>query len=97
MRAKKEKASEQEKGSSIARINVKLKPTARQGRAIKSLSVIPGVKDVIQLFPDESDPELSRLCVVEIDHSDIASALEDIGQLPDVEHVEKPARRKLIW
>jgi hypothetical protein len=97
MRAKKEKASAQRTGSGIAQINVKLQPRARQERAVKSLSGIPGVRDVIQLFPDETDPELSRLCVVEIDDSAINSALEEIRHLPDVEYVEAPARRKLIW
>jgi len=88
--------SVQRKGSGALQINVKLNADANQQQAVKVLSAIPAVRDVIRLFPDESDQELSQLYVIEIDPSGLKSALEAIRHNPDVEYAEDPSPRKLI-
>ena len=60
------------------------------------MSRLRGVQSVIQTFPDETDQELKRLFVLEIDASDVESALKELRRRPEVEYVEKAPLRKLI-
>jgi len=55
-----------------------------------------GVRSVIQTFPDEMDQELNRLFVLEIDPSEVDSALKELRQRHEIEYAETAPRRKLI-
>ena len=86
----------QEQPTPRLRVNVKLTGGADPGRSRGLLSRLRGVQSVIQTFPDESDRELKRLFVLEIDPSDVESALKELRRRPEVEYVEKVPLRKLI-
>lgn len=77
--------------------NVKLTPGADRSGTIKSLSDFPGVEKVVQTFPKERDPELSRLYVLKLKSSQAKSALRHLQNHPGIEYVEGVAPRKLIW
>lgn len=77
-------------------VNFKLAPQAK-GEAVKKLSSVPGVENVVQTFPHEEDPELSRLYVAKLDPSRAKIAMQEMRDNPDIEYVEQPAPRKLIW
>ena len=79
------------------RLNVKLTPDLDPRRSEEILSKTPGLRLVIQTFPEETDPELSTLYVLEVNPSDVKSALKQLRQNPYVQYVEETAPRKLIW
>jgi hypothetical protein len=83
-------------GEGAVQLTVKLGAKADAG-TIKSLSAFPGVQDVIQTFPEERDPELSRLYVVKLKPSRAKVALQKLRKHPGIEYVEESAPRKLIW
>ena len=60
------------------------------------LSRLRGVQSVIQTFPDETDQELKRLFKLEIDPSELESALKELRRCPEVEYAGKPALREVI-
>ena len=78
------------------RVNVKLTGDADPDRSRGLLSRLRGVQSVIQTFPDETDQELKRLFVLEIDPSDVEFSLKELRRRPEVEYVEKTPLRKLI-
>jgi hypothetical protein len=86
----------QERQTPRLRVNVKLTGDADPGRSRGLLSQLRGVQSVIQTFPDETDQELKRLFVLEIDASDVESSLKELRRCPEVEYVEKAPLRKLI-
>ncbi len=77
-------------------VNVKLAPGADKPLVVQRLSLTPGIRDVVQTFPGETDQELANLYVLDIDASAVESALRQLRQIADVEYVEVSARRKLI-
>ncbi len=77
-------------------VNVKLAPGADRPLVVQRLSLTPGIRDVVQTFPGETDQELANLYVLDIDASAVESALRQLRQIADVEYVEVSARRKLI-
>jgi hypothetical protein len=78
------------------RVNVKLTGDSDPDRSRGLLSRLRGLQSVIQTFPDETDQELKRLFVIEIDASDVESALKELRRRPEVEYVEKAPLRKSI-
>lgn len=78
-------------------VNVKLTPKADPSGTVKLLSALPGVDEVTQTLPGESDPELARLYILKLNPSQANSAVKDIRKHPGVEYVEGAAKRKLIW
>jgi hypothetical protein len=82
--------------SNTTQVNVKLAPGADRRRAAAFLAALPGVEDVVQLFPDEADEELAGLYVIEVDAPELETALHELGRQPDVEYAEEAAPRKLI-
>jgi hypothetical protein len=78
------------------RLNVKLARPSIRENAEKLLSGTPGLKSVVQTFPDEADDELSRHFTVEVEPTAVASALENLQKNPAIEYAEPSARRKLI-
>lgn len=78
------------------RVNVKLAMGADQTASRKTLSAMPGVLNVIQTFPDETDQELASLCLLEVEPSQIKSSLRELRAMPGVEYAEEAAPRKLI-
>ncbi len=77
-------------------VNVKLAPGADRPLVVQKLSITPGVRDVVQTFPGETDEELASLYVLDVDASEVESALRQLRQIADVEYVEVSAPRKLI-
>lgn len=53
---------------------------------------VPGA---VQLFPDEADPELAALYVVEVPDDDAADALGELKRSSAVEFAEPEAERRL--
>jgi len=88
-------SSEAEKPGPI-RLNVKLAHASTGETAEKVLSGTPGLRSVIQTFPDEQDEELSKHFIVEVDPSVAESALEKLQKNPGIEYAEHSARRKLM-
>jgi len=78
------------------RLNVKLTPGLDPRLSEEILSRTPGLRLVVQTFPEEKDSELSTLYVLEVNSSDVESALKQLRQNPHVEYVEETASRKLI-
>jgi nitrate reductase NapAB chaperone NapD len=83
-------------GKSGVRVNVKFVPGADHTQSLQTVSAMPGVLNVIQTFPDETDQELASLYLVEVENSQIKSALRELRAMPGVEYVEETAPRKLI-
>lgn len=84
-------------GRPALQFNVKLTEQADRSDAVEGISGFPGVEEVVQTFPEEHDPELSRLYLVKLKPSRAKSALEKLQKHPAVEFVEGVAPRKLIW
>lgn len=78
------------------RVNVKFAAGADQTSSLKTVSAMPGVLNVIQTFPDETDQELAGLYLLEVENSQIKSALRELRAMPGVEYAEEAAPRKLI-
>jgi hypothetical protein len=81
----------------VVQVNVKLAASADRPLLVRRLSDAPGVRNVVQTFPDETDQELANLYIVDVDSSKLESALERLRQTPHVEYAEVSAPRKLIW
>jgi len=78
------------------RVNIKLTDDSDPGRCHDILSRLRGVQSVIQTFPDEPDKELKRLFVLEIEPSELESALKELRRHSEVEYAETAPQRKLI-
>ncbi len=79
------------------RLNVKLASRVNDEAPEKVLAGTPGLKSVIQTFPDEKDEELSRLFIIEVEPSAAKLALAKLLENPAIEYAEPTAKRKLIW
>ena len=79
------------------RLNVKLGSRVNKETPEKILADTPGLKSVIQTFPDEEDDELSRLDIVEVEPAEAKLALKKLNENPAIESAEPTAKRKLIW
>jgi hypothetical protein len=78
------------------KVNLKLKPGSDAGKTITELLRESGVLGATQVFPDETDPDLSGLYLLDLAP---AAAKETIGALrryKQVQYVEPTAPRKLI-
>jgi len=75
---------------------VKLKPDADPQAFVRRLSHAPGIIKMTQTFPDETDRELARLFVVEIEQSAVESAIDQLRSDSLVEYAADPAPRRLI-
>jgi hypothetical protein len=75
---------------------LKLGPQADAREFVHYLSRWPGILSVTQTFPDESDQDLAKLLVLEIEPSAVASTLKKLRKNPSVEYAEEPAPRRLI-
>lgn len=84
------------KPSADVALNVKLSTEADSSTAVHNLERTPGVQEVVQTFPNESDAELSSLYMVKIHPLDLQPALRHIQQDPGIEYVEEVPSRKLI-
>jgi hypothetical protein len=88
------KTSRGKKG--CGRINVKLATGTDHTACRKTMAAMPGVMNIIQTFPDETDQELASLYLLEVEPSHIKAALRELRVLPEVEYAEEAAPRKLI-
>jgi hypothetical protein len=79
------------------RLNVKFASQVNEETPAKVLAGTPGLKSVIQTFPDEKDEELSRLFIVEVEPSEAKLALKKLNENPAIEFAEPTTKRKLIW
>jgi hypothetical protein len=79
------------------RLNVKMVHGVEPQQSRETLSATPGVISFVQTFPDETDEELSRLYVVEVEPSELEMTLRKLNNHPGVEYAEQTAPRKLVW
>lgn len=86
-----------EKTKRRARVNVKLVPGISQGQANIILSDTPGLRSIVQLFPDEADAEMLSMYLLEIDPEQLDAALSQLRKNPKLESAHGTAPRKLIW
>jgi hypothetical protein len=82
--------------ASPLRVNVKVTGDSDPGWCRDNLSRLRGVQSVIQTFPGELDEELKRLFVLEIEPSEVDSALKELRRRHEIEYAEAAPRRKLI-
>jgi len=85
----------QEKVKSV-RINVKFAETTNKEKSVEALTSTPGVVDVIQTFPGETDKELASLYLVEVEEKDVKKTLQKLRKSPAIDYAEEVAPRKLI-
>ena len=78
------------------RLNVKFASQVSENKPERVLADTPGLKSVIQTFPDEEDEELSRLFIIEVEPSEAKLALEKLQENPAIEYAELTAKRRLI-
>jgi hypothetical protein len=78
------------------RVNVKLAPHADRRKLERMLAEVPGVRQVIQTFPGESDEELSSLYMLEIEPDRLQPGLKTLRDNPGIGYVEEAAPRRLI-
>ncbi|MGE0886537.1 MAG: hypothetical protein AB7P14_23615 [Blastocatellales bacterium] len=77
-------------------LNMKLAAGVKHNRLKKVLADAPGIESVIQTFPDETDEELSRMYVLEVDPAEVDAAIAALNHQPEIEYVEPSAPRRLI-
>ncbi len=77
-------------------LNMKLAAGVKRNKLKKVLADAPGIESVVQTFPDETDEELSRLYVLEVDPEEVDAALEALSHQREIEYVEPSAPRRLI-
>ncbi|MFN0112328.1 MAG: hypothetical protein ACKVZH_25995 [Blastocatellia bacterium] len=83
--------------AATALIKLNLKLAAGTESTLDSLLVeVPGVRSAIQTFPDESDEELARLYVLEVNEADSDATLQLLNNRSEIEYVEPAAPRRLI-
>jgi hypothetical protein len=80
----------------VARINVKLADGTDQGQANTLLASTPGVRSVVQLFPDDPDDEMRRMYIVEVVSDRVNDAIQQLQRNPRVESAHETAPRKLV-
>lgn len=96
-RARSSRSASARRNAGSVRLNVKLVDArANDALAIEQLRSAPGVRSVVHTFPDETDPGLTALYLVEVDPAQAGSTEERIRRIPDVEYVEQAAPRALI-
>jgi len=79
-----------------AQLSLRLGPQVDARQFVRDLSSWPGILAVNQTFPNESDQELAKLLVLEIEPSAVASTLKRLRKNPSVEYAEEPNLRRLI-
>jgi hypothetical protein len=75
---------------------VKLAAGTDHGQANTLLASTPGVRSVIQLFPDDPDDEMRRLYIVEVPSNHVDEAIQHLQRNPGVEFAHETAPRKLV-
>lgn len=88
--------SAQKRTAPRLRVNVKVKEKTSPGECPGILSRLTGVQSVIQTFPEETDEELKRLFVLEVEPSELKNALKELRRRREVEYAERAPPRKLI-
>lgn len=78
------------------RIDVKLRETLSPDSAAKALERTPGLRSSVRIFPEESDPELRSLFLLEVEPEALGEALHVLETQPEVEFARENAPRKLI-
>lgn len=77
-------------------IDVKLRESVSPESAAKALARTPGLRSSVRIFPDESDPELRSMFLLEVEPEALGEALRVLGTQPEVEFARENAPRKLI-
>jgi hypothetical protein len=79
-----------------ARINVKLVSGINHPHAEQMLAGTPGLRSIVQLFPDEGDDELRSMYMLEVAPDHLSAAVEQLRRNPKVESAHEAAPRKLV-
>ena len=82
--------------TSQRRLNLKFNPGVATDERICESAQVPGVAKVERLFPEETEPDLASLMVVDVNQDEFDQAVPALRGQPDVQYVEEPAPRKLI-
>lgn len=77
----------------IMQINFKVRSGESVGHVISAATAIQGVKRVRQPFPADSDPELARCCVADVEDRHTYSVIQGLLDLGTVESIEINAPR----
>ena len=78
-----------------AKINVKVAVGVEEP-VTKLLSETPGLQNIVQLFPDESDEELRAMYLIDVAPEHLQAAMTQLRRNPGVESAHETAPRKLI-
>lgn len=89
-------ASSPQRSPSSSQVHVKLTPGADRALFLRRLSSTQGVRRVTQLFPSETDAELARLYVLEVDPSHLEALMRELRRDKSLEYAEVAAPRRLI-
>jgi hypothetical protein len=77
-------------------IDVKLHDNVSEDRAARALSLTPGLRSSVRVFPDELDPALRSLFMLEVEPKALNEAVRMLEMQPEIEFVHENASRKLI-
>lgn len=80
----------------LVHVNVKLLRGTDREAARKRLSITPGVEDVIETFPGETDEELASLYSLKVCSGRVGEVIAQLQRDAAVDFVETAAPRKLI-
>ena len=83
-------------GREQVNLNVKLLAGVDREAAVKRLAVTPGVDDVIQTFPGESDEELASLYLFKVQPSRLGEVVARLRHDAAIDYVEAAPPRRLI-
>ncbi|HET7290992.1 MAG TPA: hypothetical protein VFM88_01075 [Vicinamibacteria bacterium] len=78
----------------LVSLNVKLTRVHRSSPS--SLTRLPGVVEVIPVFPDEKDAELRKLYVLQVETDGVNAVLRALRSDPAVAYAEESAPRKVL-
>lgn len=79
-----------------ARVNVKLAPDVDPDDADEILRDTPGLRSVMQLFPEETDREMLGMYMLEVDSTSVDEAVERLARSEGIEYAHETAPRRLI-
>jgi hypothetical protein len=77
-------------------VNVRLLAGIDRDAARKRLTTTPGVQDVIQTFPQETDEELSSMLLLKVQPSRLQQVVKQLRRDSAIDYVEPAPVRKLI-
>lgn len=73
-------------------------PEATQDKLIQSISHYPGITTVDRIDPESEIDLVRRMCIAEVnDPTSLAHLQDRLSHIPEIESLEVPSPRELIW